>query len=90
MFYFCLNTNSQKVASSNHFFLEEHKFSEVGKFAIRLVLVISCEPVNVETESRNFLALEEQQVYKLSILDGNETDIPVPIFWPMCIGTLPL
>ena len=27
-------------------------------FAIRLVLVISSEPVNVETESRNFLDLE--------------------------------
>ena len=84
MFYFCLNTNSQTVASPNHFFLEEHIFSEVGKFAIRF------GPVNVETESRNFLALEEQQVYKLSILGGNETDIPVPIFWPTCIGTLPL
>ena len=31
-------------------------------FAISLVLVISCEPVNVETESRNFSALEVQAV----------------------------
>ena len=32
-------------------------------FAISLVLVISCEPVNVEPESRNFSALEAQRVY---------------------------
>ena len=41
----------------------------VGEFAISLVLVISCEPVKVETESRNFSA---QHVYKLSMSDGNE------------------
>ena len=36
----------------------------MGEFAISLVLVISCEPVNVEIESRNFSALEEQLVYR--------------------------
>ena len=59
------------------------------EFAICWVLFILCEPVNVETESRNFLALERQHVYKLSMSGGNETDIPVPIFWPTCIGKLP-
>ena len=34
---------------------------------IRLVLVFSCEPVNVETESRNFSALEAQRVYRSSL-----------------------
>ena len=29
-----------------------------------LVLVILCEPVNVETERRNFSALEVQRVYR--------------------------
>ena len=33
----------------------------IGEFAISLVLVISCEPVKVESESRNFS--EEQHVY---------------------------
>ena len=93
MFYYCLNTNSPTVASPNHFFLEEHMFSEelciVREFAIGLVLVISCEPVKVEKESRNFSALEAQHVYKLSMSGGNETGIPVPIFWPTCIGTSP-
>ena len=32
--------------------------------AISLALVILCEPVNVETESRNFSALEAQRVYR--------------------------
>ena len=36
----------------------------LGEFAISLVLVISCEPVNVETESRKFSALEAQRVYR--------------------------
>ena len=36
----------------------------LGEFAISLVLVISCEPVNVETESRNFSDLEAQHVYR--------------------------
>ena len=34
------------------------------EFAISLVLVISCEPVIVETESRNFSDLEAQRVYR--------------------------
>ena len=46
------------------------------EFAIWLVLVISCESVNVETESRNFSDLEAQH---------DKTIIPVPIFLPMCI-----
>ena len=32
--------------------------------AISLVLVTLCEPVNVETESKNFSALEGQHVYR--------------------------
>ena len=36
----------------------------LGEFAIRLVLVFLCEPVNVETESRNFSDLEAQRVYR--------------------------
>ena len=39
-------------------------------------------PVNVETESRNFLALEAEL-----FTDGNKTIITVPIFLPKCIGT---
>ena len=42
------------------------------------ILVISCEPVNVETESRNFSALEAQRG-----MDGNKTSIPFSIFLPM-------
>ena len=38
--------------------------NSLGEFATSLVLVISCEPVNVETESRNFLDLEAQRVYR--------------------------
>ena len=38
----------------------------LGEFAISLVLVILCEPVNVETESRNFSVLEAQRVYKMA------------------------
>ena len=33
-------------------------------FAFSLVLIIPCGPVNVETESRNFSALEAQRVYR--------------------------
>ena len=67
MFYFCLNTNSPTVASPYHFFLEEHMFCAQRplwgrEFAIGLVLVILCEPVKVETESRNFS--EAQRVVK--------------------------
>ena len=36
----------------------------LGEFAIRLVLLISCEPVNVETESGNFSDLEVKLVYR--------------------------
>ena len=36
----------------------------LGEFAISLVLVISCEPVNIETENRNFSDLEVQLVYR--------------------------
>ena len=68
-FFFCLNTNSPTVASPYHVFLEEtHVFRTLRKFAISLVLEIVCESVNVETESRNFSALEAcLQVY------GNKT-----------------
>ena len=55
----------------------------VGEFAISLV--ITCEHIKVETESRNFSALEAQRVYKLAMSDGNETGISVPILWPKCI-----
>ena len=55
----------------------------LGKFAISLVLVISCEPVNVETESKNFSALKRSM-----FTDGNKTIISVPVFLPTCIGTL--
>ena len=50
------------------------------EFAIKLVLVILCEPDNVEAESRNFSDLEVQRVY---------TIIPVPLFLPtyIYIGT---
>ena len=34
----------------------------LGEFAISLVLVISCQPVNVETEISNFSDLEVQRV----------------------------
>ena len=59
----------------------------LGEFAISLVLVISCEPVNVETESMNFSSLEVQRVAMFT--DGNKSIIPVPIFLPMCLGTSP-
>ena len=36
----------------------------LGEFATSLVLVILCEPFNVESESRNFLDLEAQSVYR--------------------------
>ena len=36
----------------------------LGEFATSLILVISCEPVNVETESRNFFTFEAQHVYR--------------------------
>ena len=50
---------SPTVAFSYHVFLEEtYVFRTLGEFAISLILVISCEPVNVEIENRNFSALE--------------------------------
>ena len=72
MFYFCLNIYSPTVASPYHVFLEETHVlriifaqrSLLGSLLSVLVLVILCEPVNVETESRNFLALEAQRVYR--------------------------
>ena len=36
----------------------------LGEFAISLVHVISCEPVDAETDSRNFSTLEAQCVYR--------------------------
>ena len=56
----------------------------LGEFAISLVLVISCEPilcepVYVETESRNVSFLEAQLV---NFTDDNKTIIPVTIFLP--------
>ena len=54
------------------------------EFATSLVYVISCEPVNVETErDRNFSTLEAQYAFT----EGNRTINPVPIFLPTCIGT---
>ena len=57
MFYFCLNT-PPTVASPNHFILRICVFRKnlctVEDFAIGSVLVISCEPVKAENESRNF------------------------------------
>ena len=56
-----IETPQCSVALPYHVFLEEHMFQNnmctettLGEFANRLILVISCEPVNVETESRNF------------------------------------
>ena len=37
----------------------------LGEFAVSLVLVISCEPVKVESESRNFS--EEQHILPIAI-----------------------
>ena len=63
MFYYCHNTNSPTVVSPNDFLIEEHMFFRRSCALIGLVFVISCEPVKVETESRNFSALEAQRVY---------------------------
>ena len=35
----------------------------LGEIAISLILVISCEPVKIESESRKFL--EEKRIYRL-------------------------
>ena len=48
---YCINTNSPTVAPPYYVF---RVFTTIAEIAIRLVLVITCEPVNVETESRNF------------------------------------
>ena len=53
------------------------------EFSISLVLDISCESVNVVTESRSFSAFEKCRVFT----DGNKTIISLPIFLPTCIGT---
>ena len=45
--------------SPNHFFLEEHMLSEFMPCRV-FFLVILCEPVKAETESRNFSALVVQ------------------------------
>ena len=54
---------------TSHSFLDEPGFQKntVWEFAIGLVLIISYEPVKVETESRNFSAQfqSKQSVYKL-------------------------
>ena len=55
----------------------------LGEFAIILVFVISCEPVNVETLKVGISRLKKRSVFT----DGNKTIIPGPIFLPMCIGT---
>ena len=68
MFYFHLNTNSPMlgwvpltcVLKNTCFQNKMCPEATIGEFAISLVLVISCEPVKVESESRNFS--EEQRV----------------------------
>ena len=59
------------------------------EFAISLVLVISCEPVKVESESRNFS--EEQHVYLACLQMAIKTIIEIPcsnILAMVCIYTL--
>ena len=50
------------------------------EFAISFVLVIFCEPVNEETESRNFSALEAPPVYRLFCfcLNANSPTVASP------------
>ena len=72
MFYFLLQIQTpQPLRPLTMFSLKNMCFQNnmctettIREFAIRLVLVISCEPANVETESRNFSDLEEQCVYR--------------------------
>ena len=66
----------KNMCFQNNLFAE----TTLGEFAISLVHVISCEPVNVETESRNFSTLKRNM-----FTDGNKTSITVPIFLPTCI-----
>ena len=51
---------SLTISSLKNMCFQNNMFPEttLGEFAIRLFLVISCEPVNVETESRNFSDLD--------------------------------
>ena len=48
----------------------------IGEFAISLVLVISCEPVKVESESRKFS--EEQHVYVACLQMAIKTITGIP------------
>ena len=61
-----LETPQCSVASPYHVFLEEHVFSIISaqRPLPGSLLTILCEPVNVETESRNFSDLEAQRVYR--------------------------
>ena len=52
--------------------------STLSEFVISLALVNTCEPVNEETESRNFSDLEVQP---LQMAIKKKTIIPVPIFY---------
>ena len=69
MFYFRLNTNSAMlgrvpltcVLKNTCFQNKMCAEANIREFAISSLLVISCEPVKVESESRNFS--EEQRVY---------------------------
>ena len=60
-----LETPQCSVASP-YVFLEEHVFSIIcaQRPLQGSLLTILCEPANVETESRNFLDLEAQRVYR--------------------------
>ena len=64
-----IQTPQYSVASPRHVSLKNTCFQNImcaeatlREFAISLVLVISCEPVKVDGESRNFS--EEQRVYR--------------------------
>ena len=66
-------THSQTVASpSGHFF--PWKSHAVKEFAIIMDRIVLCEPVSIETESRNFLASEI-----IHMSDGDETGSPFQI-----------
>ena len=66
------------MAIKRSFFPKSYNF--FVEFAISLVLVISCEPVNVENENRNFSALEAQRLYRwqLELFFYEKTDVPPP------------
>ena len=66
-----IETPQCSVASPYHVFLEEHFYRTIcaqGPLSESLLsiwlFVISCEPVNVEIESRNFSDLLAQRVYR--------------------------